>query len=69
MSQGDNAVAQSERHGMCSVNRAELSHRGTCMLVDGSLCDMKNFTDLPSRLATGHPPENLDLARGECVAF
>lgn len=61
----DDAIAKGNRYGVGAVEGTKLLNRGADMLVDSSLGDMQNFTDLPGRLAFRHPPKNLDLARTE----
>jgi hypothetical protein len=61
----DDTVAQGDGDGVSPVGRAEFSHGGLDVLVDGSLGDTENFADLPGGLALRHQCQNFTLTRRE----
>jgi hypothetical protein len=65
----DNAVAEGDSYGMGSVTSAELLNGHTDVFIDGSLADVKNLANLPSRLASRHPAQNFDFTSRESRQF
>jgi hypothetical protein len=61
----DNAVEEGDCDGLCSVGGTELADGRLDVLVNGSLADMENFSDLPGGLTASRPCQNLHLARSE----
>src|SRR5216684_2303542 len=61
----DNAPEQGDGDRLGPVRCTELADGGLDVLVDRSLGDMENFPDLPGRLASRRPCQDLHLARRE----